>query len=259
MGDPYLMAMMRGDFSRKKGKAMASMQSKIDEAVEKSIEEYLDTIDFEAEVGQDKLQTPQMKREQLRQEMQKSLQMPELQQGITASFQILVAEGEEALESNEYEVMMAELMQIGDKIQVLPLVSIVEQNLQSLLNISAATMKAIFKVATVQFVQGRLENCSALFTMLTALNPGHPEYWLRGGMAAHQSNNMDLALRSYQAAAEIDPQMAEVPLLMADCHLRLGDKDQAKVAFQQAKAIAASQELDPEWKELLQALAASLS
>lgn len=259
MADPYLMAMMGGNSEKKTEGAIATEKDRFDLIINKDIEEYLDTIDFEAEIGDNKMQTPRMKRDQLREELQKSLQMTELDQNITTAFLVLVHEGKENLNPDEYQAMIDELLQIGDKINGMSFDSLPEVNLQTLFNISAPTMRAIFKVATAQFVNGRLDNCSALFMMLTALNPGHPEYWLRSGMAAHQSNNIDLALRSYRSATELDPQMVAAPLLLADCYLRLGNKDEAKEAFNKAKSLASSQEIDPAWKDLLNALAASLT
>jgi Tfp pilus assembly protein PilF len=77
-------------------------------------------------------------------------------------------------------------------------------------------------------------------------------------MAAHQNDQLDLALRSYHAAIELDPDLIGALLFMAEYYLRQGKQFEAKEVYQQAKAIEASKGTEAEWKELLLSMNAVL-
>jgi tetratricopeptide (TPR) repeat protein len=258
MPDAYLIAIMGGEFAKKKTPTSSIEKDRFDLSIEKSINDYLDTIDFEAECAGNALISPQMKRAQMGENLRNSLQATEVEQQIETAFTVLVREGKEALDAGEFEAMMNELSQIGEKMNAMSLDPPPEVNFQTLLSISEATMRSILKVAISKFANQQLDSALALFVFLTVLNPGHPEYWFRSGMVAHQNNKLDIALRSYQAAAELDPQLIGAPLLMAECYLRQDKKEEAKAAYAQAKAIAATNEVSADWKELLDGLSDSL-
>lgn len=258
MPDPYLMAMMRGEFATNKSKSMPK-KDKFDLSLEKQVNDYLDTIDFEAECQENKLVSPQMRRAQMKEELLSSMKSNELTQQIQTAISVLLSDGKQCLEEIEYRQMLEELSQIGDKVNAINLDSPPEENFQTLFNISNSTMGGIFKVAAFKFASGEFDSCLSIFMLLSTLNPGNAEYWFRLGMAAQQSKNLDLALRAYRVAAELDPQLIGAELLTADCFLRQGKREEAQGAYKAAKKIEKSSQIDPDWKELLDAIGKSLN
>lgn len=258
MPDPYLAAMMRGDFSKDKAQSKSAVSlDRFSLLIEKSVNDYLDTIDFE-EGFETQVQSSQMKRSKIKEELQEALKMQELNQNIQTAFQVLLRDGKESLESEEYLSLIEELSQMGNKISQINLEPLPQENFQTLLKMSDQTMRSLLKIAVSKFVTDQFDDSFALFILLVTLNSSHPEYWFRSGMAAHQNNQLDLALRSYKVAAELDPKLIGAPLFIAECYLRQGNREEAETAYKQAQAIAASYEIDVEWKELLNSIGASL-
>ncbi|MGZ3633573.1 MAG: tetratricopeptide repeat protein [Parachlamydiaceae bacterium] len=257
MPDPYLEAMMSGrDVKSKKQTVATEPQDRFTLAIEKNIDDYLDTVDFKQNENQ--LLSVQLQRQKLKEELHETLKMGELNQDIEKAIKILLNDGMQVLDKAEYENLIKELSQMSAKLNVLDLTSLPEENFKTFLNFSDQMMRSILKVAVSKFSLGEYENAFSVFMLLITLNPGNPEYWFRSGMAAHQNDQIDLALCSYQAAVELDPDLVGAFLFMAECYLRQGKQAEAKEAYQRAKAIETSNGIESDWKELLLSMDAAL-
>ncbi len=262
MPDPYLEAMMHGDFTPKDKKSdevtPPPAKDSFDIAIEKQIDAYIDSLNLEEEFGKSTLISPEMKKKQIREEMKANLKMPEIEGYITAAFKALRSEGEHYLGAELYKEMIDEFDVIIPKLEVMDLSQPVEENFQTLLNISDEVMTGIFGMAIEKYKEGDYSTSLSIFTLLTTLDSGNSEYWYRLGIASQRFENYDMALKAYETSIELEPDLMEAYLFASECCLHKGDLEGAKVFFKKGKELADAQELDEVWSTLIKEIASVL-
>ncbi|MBA2369024.1 MAG: tetratricopeptide repeat protein [Candidatus Protochlamydia sp.] len=255
MPDPYLDALMRGEYYKKKE---TLKRDKFELALEKEIAAHIESLHFESNSNQYK--TTEMQKTQKREEMQAGLEMPELENNISLAFSTLLSTGSAYLSPDLNEEMVSELTSIKLKLDVLNLdQSLPNGTFQELFNVTDSVMNGILKIGVEKFHEKELKTSIALFTFLTTLNPGNVDYLYRLGMAAQMNENFDLALKAFSAVLELNPQLLGAWLFACECSLHTGDQAQASAYFKQAKELTKDRVLNESWKKLISNLEARIT
>jgi tetratricopeptide (TPR) repeat protein len=247
MADLYLQAMMHGLVSFKK-------KDKFDEAIEKNIVAYVNTLTFEEEGNEPQLLSPKMKRARLIEELKEEIKMPELEEFLYGAFSFIKNDGTRYLDDSKFETLSSEFHRALKILEEMDPSKEIPAVLQKLLEISEGTIDAIYEIAIGAFGEGRNNECLAVFVLLTTLDQTNSEYWFRMGIAAQKCGNMDLALRVYPLCIDIDPNLMGAHLFSAECHLILGNRESALNELAEAKKIKEISEVDPIWLDFLAAM-----
>ncbi|MBA3238978.1 MAG: tetratricopeptide repeat protein [Parachlamydiaceae bacterium] len=251
MPDPYLEAMMHGDFAKKKG-AEIRPKDKFDVAIEKEIDKYIDSLELERNVENNKLASPAMRRAQIKAQMKADLQMPEVESFITSAISILLSEGAHYLLPEQYNEMEKELKGIKDHLDSLDLGSSdVNIKFQNLVKISDSVMNCFFHISVEKFKEKEFPASLSLFSFLTILDPGNIEYLYRLGIAAQNNKNYELALKAYEASLEINHELLGALLFASECYFRLKERELAITYLKKAKNLAETQPLNDIWEKLI--------
>ncbi|MBA2369587.1 MAG: tetratricopeptide repeat protein [Candidatus Protochlamydia sp.] len=103
----------------------------------------------------------------------------------------------------------------------------------------------IFKLAIVKFQEEEIS--LAIFVLLTLLNPENDEFWYRQGIAAQKIEKYDLALKAYEEALTINPDLIGAKLFLVECYLENGSIEKAKSQFAEAKLLTENTGTDEMW------------
>lgn len=93
--------------------------------------------------------------------------------------------------------------------------------------ISNKQMNAMYAVGFNLFNAGRLEDAKKVFNGLLILDHLERKYWFAMGAVLQQLKDFNEALKCYQVAAFLDIKIAKTQYQIAECHLALGDKENA--------------------------------
>lgn len=253
MYDPYLDALMHGEIipSKKVAAIPKQEKSKFDLSIENHINKYIDSLNLEIEYGRNPLTSPAMKRAQLREELKAALKMPEFEKFLSEAFNALLTNHHHYLQPEICNQMGQEFHGIEEEIEKIDFNEPPDENYQTLFKISDAVMDGILTIAKAKYNEQEYALSLAIFTLLTSLNAGNYDYWYRLGITAQKCENYPLALKAYDIALEMSPDLIGALLFSCECHIRLDQKDAAKQRFIKAKEIASNQELDEMWKSLM--------
>lgn len=250
--DPnYMRAVMQGEISSKKElskKKDEIQKSKLDIELDKKIDDFVDTYQFEDDPSHRSMQNLNDRRERLKLEIKTVIELPELSQQIDKALGLLFSEGSRYLSKETCEKLMSDLSDVNESFEEIGIQEASNSNLEGL---TPDSMRAITEIALAKFEETRYEDCLALFSFLSMLNPGDSEYWFRMGIAAQKNNNIDLALRAYAATLELDPHNIGARLFSAECFALKNLLDEAKIALASAKDIAKSGKIDQMWLNLI--------
>lgn len=252
MPDPYLQAMMMGEFARKTPKMAPKVQkNRFDIAVEKHINAYIDTLDLENQYAHNPLVTPAIKRAQMRQELKENVQSSRLGQYLAAARDALKSHGQKHLQGAAYGQLMADIGAIAERMEELNLDTFSDEPFQTLLSIEDDTMEAIFQIAIGVFAEELCAEALALFIFLATLDPSVAGYWLRIGICAQQIEDYAFALRAYEMSCSLEPENISPHIFSIQCHLWEGNVDEASKKYEEASNIASTSDVEAEWVELL--------
>jgi tetratricopeptide (TPR) repeat protein len=119
---------------------------------------------------------------------------------------------------------------------------------KKLLGINEDIMNAIYTIGIEKFNEKDFNSSLSLFAFLTALNSANTDYLFRLGICSQKNENFDLALKAYEAALDLDPELLAAMLFASDCCLAKKDQGQAAYYLKRAKEVAEnqpSQSLEP--------------
>jgi tetratricopeptide (TPR) repeat protein len=242
--DPYLHAIMRPQPKKEKKK------SPLDMAIDNQIDSFLDTHNLE-EDNHSGLQSHEQKKQKMKVEIEESLKLPELAKQVETAVKILTSEGAKYLSKEANQLLLSELNTASELIPNVNAEIISEMSLQAFAKISDDSMQAIAEIGNAKFSEGSYSDSLALFSLLSLLNPGYSEFWVRLGIAAYHCGNYDLALCAYLAAEGLDPHSMNIRLFVAECYLMLSQMDKAREELAAAKAIKDSSPQEQVWLDLL--------
>lgn len=229
----------------------ALKQTKIEKEEEKEIESYIESLHLEDQYAQNPLVSPQMKKAQIREELKSAIQLPLLQEQIHAACTLLAHEGPHYMDNEIYMKLLNEFISIDETIDNLDLNADLTDDLQKTFNISDPVMEVILQMAKAKFQEEEYRNSLALFSLLTTLKPSSGDYWFRLGIAAQKSGDIALALRAYETAIELNPDLIGARLFSIECYLHNKDKEAAAKMLQEVKEVTANVELDEMWGDFL--------
>ncbi len=229
-------------------------KDKFDEAIEKDIRSYVDSLTFEDDPNVSKLLTPQMKKAALFEKIKADAQMPELVEFLDTAFDFIKTEGLHYLDSQTHENLLLEFDHASEMLEHIDLSGKIPEQLKSLLQISDEAMLSIFKIAVGAFFEEKSQESLSIFVLLTSLDATDSDYWFRLGIAAQKCGNMDQALEAYGLSKELNPEIIGARLFSAECFLNQKDQDSATNEIDEAKKIISFSDIDPVWLDLLSAL-----
>lgn len=252
----YLYALMHGELHGKKSMGDQAYKSKSEIELDKKIEAYVDEMAIEEDPDHKQLQDPKLKREKIKSEMKESLKLIEATLQMEKAVGILISEGLCYLSKEESEQLISDLFNAEQNFESMRGKETEDPNLQALTKISGGSMDAIAKMALAKFEEDRFGDSTALFYLLSFLNPNYFEYWFRLGIAAQKDGDIELALKAYAAALAIDSNNVEARIFSAECFFKKNHLSEAKSEIAALKEIVKNGEVDKMWVDLLSGIEA---
>jgi tetratricopeptide (TPR) repeat protein len=231
MRDPYLEAMLKGDGGKKKEK------DRFEIALDKSIQQFLDTLSFDDEPGQ--FLSSKAKREKFEQELKESLAHSDLNHYLVTAVQVIRRDGKQYLDKEVYSTVLEEFANAGKILETMDLEASPTEDFGQILHMSGETINSIFNIATAKFQEEIHAECLSLFVLLTVLQPKEFDLWYRTGIAAQACENYSLALNAYTIAADLNPELIEAHLFSIECYLKLDMAEEAKEEFAETEKLVA--------------------
>lgn len=259
MADLYLQALMQGELLKKNLQHISDVHTKnrFDQAVEKQIEEYVKSLDFN-DTPENQLVSPAMKRSQLKAKLREEAKQAELSKYITVAFQLLNTQANNYLSPEQMEVLQSDFAKGVSALEQVDLSLPLGMNFKTLMGISDASEESIGTFAEMKFLQGDYQNSLALYVLLATLVPESPSYWYHAAIASHKNKNFPQALKFYEAALALEPTLFGAKIFSCECYLQLSLSNEALQAYEEACEISKTVELEDAWKQLLEQLAGTL-
>lgn len=251
--DPRLSAMLRGELSSTKPvQKEVKEKTRLEKEMDKEIDAYLETMEFPEDPRS--LESGKMKKESMRLKLKEEIKMPELSGLIDSAMRLLYTEGKQFFSIEIYEKLISDFNASGQKLAALGVKELADVNLQTVAGLSNQTMESIFDFGLESYKAEQYANSLALFTLLSLFNPGNADIWLRLGIAAEKSDKIDLALRSYAAALDLDPSNIGARLFSAECYLLRHHYEEAGKELMEAKILMKETKPDQVWVDFLASL-----
>jgi tetratricopeptide (TPR) repeat protein len=255
MPDPYLEAMLKGEITTSGGipgkVAVAKINDRFNVALEKKIEEHLNSPHPEEEIRVAALLTPAVRKAKLKRELLEANKFPELENYLTSAFNILRTKWVQGIDDEMLKEMEERFSKIADILNAAEIETLSTESLYAVLGISDAVMSAMLETAINSFADEEYGNSLSLLVLLTTLAQENPDYWLRLGIAAQKIEDYKLALRAYGITLEIAPNAVGPRLFSVECYLRDDQPEKALEAIEEVKKTLLTSEQDPIWLDLL--------
>ena len=241
MSDPYLMAMMRGEFSGQKTKATVP-KDKFDMAAEKYLEQYVETLDLEIDDGRNQLDTLEVKKARMCLQIMSELRFKELDSLVIKGLKYVVAEGAQFLDQGLYGAMLDQFTEMGEHLEDLDFDK--PENFNDWSNLTQDVLDGIVRIGIAAYGRGQYALCLSMFALLASVKSDNADYWLRLGIAAQKNEDYELALKAYTFAIKINPVLIEARLFSAECYLKKSLVQNAKEELVEAKELSKIVQLD---------------
>lgn len=109
---------------------------------------------------------------------------------------------------------------------------------QEILGYTAQTLEQCYQIGLDLFENENYKDASAVFSLLTLLNPYFHNFWLCLAMSEQAQHHWEPALQAYVVAQWVDEKDPISYIYAAECHLRLKDYSHAIDNFDKAIALA---------------------
>ncbi|MBA3603147.1 MAG: hypothetical protein H0W50_05800 [Parachlamydiaceae bacterium] len=238
MVDFNLQAMLHRDLVVEK----TSQDQQFDNEIDKFLEQNED-INF----YNDPFNSPAIKITRLRAKIKDELELKPLSKYIESALKVLVHDGKILSSKDQYRELMEAFSHAQEFINK-PREDLA--NYQTILQIKDTEMETITKVAIEEFNHGKFDDCMAIFILLTTLRPDIANYWYRAGISAQKSALLDLAVKFYNTALELEDGNMGPHLFLIDCYLSLKKFSEARSQFDKAKSLSETKEMDEASKAL---------
>lgn len=249
MDPQHLYAIMHGQYpgTKKPSKKEKIPKTKLDNELDKEIDAYVDGLEFD----HNPLTDSKLKRERMKLEIKEAMELSELSVQIAMAIKLLFTEGSRYLSENANKKLISDLSHGIENLEDITIAEAGSTQLQALSKISDDSMEAISKIAIAKCTEERYADCLALYSLLCILNPGDAEYWLRLGVVAQTSGNIDLASRAYAATLALDPNNVGARLFAAECFAQCNLVDKANAELATVKNMGKTIALDKMWLDLI--------
>jgi type III secretion system low calcium response chaperone LcrH/SycD len=115
--------------------------------------------------------------------------------------------------------------------------------------------EASYYLAHTFYRQGKYEEASSLFRMLTLAGPTTRKFWMGLGASLQMNKDYKEALNAYELAARLDPTDPHVHLYAADCFFTQGEAEEGLFALDCAeRALTFSPQKQQNFKAHIQLL-----
>lgn len=84
-------------------------------------------------------------------------------------------------------------------------------------HLTEGSAETLYHFAYMQYKQGKYQEATGLFRLLTVSNPKNKKYWMGLGASLQMEKEYDQAIAAYELAVAIDPSDPLVHLQAADC------------------------------------------
>jgi len=191
------------------------------------------------------------RRAKLKKEMHEAAEQLDLNLDLAPALRILKEEGASYLDAAKFEEMDAQLDKMPTYLDQLDLTQPAKESLCTSLHISDSTLKSINKVGVAKYDEGNLEGSLSIFGLLATLDHDNENSLYRVGIAAAQLEKWDIALKAFTNAIKLSPEFLGARVFSAECHVRLGQINEAKEDIKEAKRLIEISKPDPIWVEVL--------
>lgn len=170
---------------------------------------------------------PAIRQAQLIKELKESVDFSEFGSFLEVAVNIFRDEGQSYLGQDDYNTLVKELENLRNQLVTLDLSHLEDFSLKNALKIPAQTRAFMLKMGIAKFSEELYPASLSIFSFLSAVENDEPDYWYRLGLVAQESERYDLAIKSYQAAAELAPDFIGTKIFTAQCYLNLGEREKA--------------------------------
>lgn len=259
MRDLYLEAMMHGEFPQKKtGDLLRHIKNKFEIAMEKTINDYVDSYVFEESLLPHELVSASLKKVRMKEELMLSTKQFEQDRHIRDAIKFLTSDGINYMDENLFKACSSEFSAIHDLLEQIDLNQEIPENLQKFFNLSNQVVQGIVDTALLKYKEADYQMTLSLFVMLSALIPSNYDFWFRQGISAQMCGQTDLALKAYAKASELNPGDIVPRLFSIECQLEKGLLQEAKSELEELKKLKSNPELSEKISAYLNDLEKSL-
>ncbi len=217
--------------------------------IDRLAEQYAEEMGWDSPNGNGLL-PPAVKKEKLKLEFKDQIKVDELKEHLARAFEIIGNEGKILLNETEWELLEGELSHAAEIMENFAYDTVLSTNYAKFLGITAPSLQAIDDLASLKFEQ-KPEEALSLLALLTTLEEDNPESWFELGMCFQKLNRHEKALQAYASCLGIDPNHVGSKVFSAVCSLKLDQFREARKFYQEAKRLVLEQNLESEWKGVL--------
>lgn len=231
MSDPFLFELLHRVSS-----PLETVQSSnrfsiaFEKAVKREVEKQL-----AEQIEENKFLSRENLRQKIEEEVRRASDLSEFGAYITSAVRIFRHEGIRYLDEEQNRILLEGLSELGKKIDQLDLENLTDQSLYEAFEVLNPSVEAVLKMGIAKYEEDLYQDSLALFTFLTLIEAGEPDYWFRMGLVAEKDNKIDLALRAFEVAEDLNPGLAGPHIYAAECLLLKGLKQEARREVEEAK------------------------
>lgn len=220
-------------------------------AIKKKVEELIND-----QLHENKYLSREQLSEKIEREVRQASDLSEFGTYIFTAVHIFRSEGTRYLEKEAYFALVEGLNQLSEKINQLNLENLSDDDIYGSFEVLLSSSYEILKIGTSKFDEGLVRDSLAIFSFLTLVQSKEPDFWYRMGLVAQKDNNIELALKAFGIAQELNPQLIGPHIYAAECLFNKGLNEEALEEVKLAKSHKTNEE---EWSEEISAIEALLA
>lgn len=225
---------------------LENSNNELESALNQAIKEQVDIQMGALDPHEMQLLSPELRRAKLEQEMRNDLNLSESREQMALAVKILLEDGPQFLEKEEYTKLQENIVKISQNLEGLKKFD--AETLQSAFILPPECGYSILKIAKDKYIQGLIDESLAVFHFLTLVNPHEADYWFRFGLAAQKCGKYPLALSAFATVSDLAPEFLGAPIFAAYCHLKMDSKEGALAELASAKKIVEKTQGEEMWK-----------
>jgi len=210
-------------------------KNRFEVALDETLKAYATNLMSEEDPNQIHLTPQRIRQAQLVKDLKESIDLNEFGDFLKIAVTIFREEGQSYLNQNDYNILIKELEKLRYQLETLDLSHLEEESFKNSIKVPAETRDFMLKIGIAKFSEELYPACLSIFSFLSAVETDEPDYWYRLGLVSQQCERYDLALRSFQAAAELAPDFIGTKIFMAQCYLNMGDRENALGVMEEVK------------------------
>ncbi len=252
MPDPYLFDIMHGtNLAQKKSKPESEpiKKNRFEVDLEDKISQRVDVLMKEEDPYTNKLLSPDIRREKIKNEIYEELDLSEFSDTIGTAIAILEEQGLQYLNEEEHSIVLEDIENIRNKLDSLDLNITDQEIIKSIFKVSPTSLSLITRIAIAKFSEDQLPNSLSIFSLLTLLDSDNPDYWYRVGIVAQKCERYDLALRTFDVVKQLIPEFMGSRIFMTQCYLQVNLNHKAVEEMAEIKKLLKTTNIEQEWEE----------